>query len=86
MLDNANLVANGVPGQTTGNPTGTFYVYECTDPGGLSANLPTQPYDCEAQTLDLSDGKSDNGAFIFSGGARSLSSTFLTRTRLARPP
>jgi hypothetical protein len=41
VLNNANLVANSVPGQATGNPTGAFYFEECTDPGGTVANLPT---------------------------------------------
>jgi len=67
VLDNANLVAHGVPGQTPGNPLGIYYVYECTDPGGLPANLPTQPQNCEAATVELTDQKSSNGALSLTG-------------------
>ena len=70
VLDNANLVANSVPGQTTGNPTGSFYFEECTDPGGLAANLPTTSSGCEAATDDFtsvqksSDGSFDDPSYI----------------------
>ena len=47
VMNNANLVANNAPGQTTGNTTGSFYLEECIDPGGLTANLPTTTSDCE---------------------------------------
>ena len=63
-LSNANLVANGVPGQTTGDPTGSFYFEECTDPGGLVANLPTTSSGCEAATDDFTSvQKSSDGSF-----------------------
>jgi hypothetical protein len=68
-LSNANLVANSVPGQSTGNPTGDFYFEECTDPGGTTANLPTAPDNCEAATDDFtsvaktSDGSFDNPSY-----------------------
>jgi hypothetical protein len=68
-LSNANLVANSVPGQVTGNPTGDFYFEECTDPGGTTANLPTAPDNCEAATDDFtsvaktSDGSFDNPSY-----------------------
>ena len=52
-LSNANLVANSVPGQATGNPIGAFYFEECTDPDGLTANLPTTSNGCEAATDDF---------------------------------
>ena len=45
VIDTTNLTNNGAP--TTGN----FYVEECTDPGGLSANLPINAAGCEAATL-----------------------------------
>jgi hypothetical protein len=44
-LSQANLTANGAP------TTGLFDIEECTDPGGLAANLPTTPNGCEAATL-----------------------------------
>jgi hypothetical protein len=62
VLNNANLVANGVPGQTPGNPTGFYYIEECSDPDGLVANLPTTPNGCEHSTLDLSQAKSKDGS------------------------
>ncbi len=52
-LSNANLVANSVPGQTTGNPTGAFFFEECTDVGGTVAGLPTTSSGCEAATDDF---------------------------------
>jgi len=45
VMNTTNLTNNGAP--TTGN----FYVEECTDPGGLAANLPTSATGCEAATL-----------------------------------
>ncbi len=62
VLSNANLVAAKVPGQTAGNPTGSFYLEECTDPGGLVANLPTQASNCEEGTIDASVSKTSNGS------------------------
>jgi len=63
-LSNANLVANSVPGQATGNPTGAFYFEECTDPGGLVANLPTTSSGCEAATDDFTSvQKTSDGSF-----------------------
>jgi hypothetical protein len=63
-LSNANLVANAVPGQTTGNPTGAFYFEECTDVGGTTAGLPTTSSGCEAATDDFTSvQKSSDGSF-----------------------
>ena len=45
VIDTTNLTAAGAP------TTGLFYVEECTDPGGLTANLPTADTGCEAATL-----------------------------------
>ncbi len=67
VLSNANLVANNVPGQTTGNPTGNFSVEECIDPGGLVANLPTDASGCEKATEDVSVSKTDDGSFTDTG-------------------
>jgi hypothetical protein len=55
--------------QTCGNPTGFYYEEECSDPGGLAANLPTTPNGCEHGTEDESqaksiDGSSDNTGFL----------------------
>ena len=63
-LSNANLVANSVPGQTTGDPTGAFYFEECTDVGGTVAGLPTTSSGCEAATDDFTSvQKSVDGSF-----------------------
>jgi hypothetical protein len=53
------------PGSTTpsGAATGNFYIEECTDPGGLAANLPTSGSSCENATLDVSVSKTNNGSF-----------------------
>jgi hypothetical protein len=61
-LNNAALVTAKVPGQTTGNATGNFYLEECTDPGGTTANLPTAPSNCEAATKDVSQSISLDGS------------------------
>ncbi len=45
VMNTTNLANNGAP--TTGN----FYVEECTDPQGTTANLPTSATGCEAATL-----------------------------------
>ena len=63
-LSNANLVANSVPEQATGNPVGAFYFEECTDPDGTAANLPTTSNGCEAATDDFTSvSKSLDGSF-----------------------
>jgi Invasin, domain 3/Bacterial Ig-like domain (group 1) len=63
-LSNANLVANAVPGQTTGDPTGSFFFEECTDVGGTTAGLPTTSSGCEAATDDFTSvQKSSDGSF-----------------------
>jgi hypothetical protein len=63
-LSNANLVANSVPGQATGNPVGAFYFEECADPGGTTANLPTTSSGCEAATDDFTSvSKTEDGSF-----------------------
>ena len=61
-LNNAALVTAKVPGQTTGNPTGNFVLEECTDPGGLPANLPTAADNCEVATKDVSQSISLDGS------------------------
>ena len=76
-LNNTSLGDACVPGQfvaptcTGSNPTGTasgvFYIEECTDPGGLVANLPNSASGCEAATDDVSVSKTTNGSFYDSG-------------------
>jgi hypothetical protein len=66
-LNNTNLVANNVPGQSTGNPTGNYYIAMCTDPGGLPANLPTGPSNCEVATQDVSVSTTSDGSFTDTG-------------------
>ena len=63
VLNNANLVANSTPGQSTDNATGSYYIEECTDPGGTTANLPTAASGCEAATIDTSQSKTIDGSF-----------------------
>ena len=67
VLSNASLVTAQVPGQTTGNPTGSFFIEECTDPGGTIANLPTTASGCESATDDFSTSKTVDGSFSDSG-------------------
>ena len=68
VLSNANLVANQVPGQTTGSASGYYYIIECADPGGTIANLPTLPNQCEQGTEDGSSSpKSLDGSFTDTG-------------------
>jgi hypothetical protein len=60
VISTAALSAAGAP--TTGN----FSVYECTDPGGTVANLPTTPSGCEPDTV-ASVAKTPTGAVSLSG-------------------
>ncbi|MGO8862365.1 MAG: beta strand repeat-containing protein [Acidimicrobiales bacterium] len=47
VMNSSSLAAVGDPSPSSGN----FYVEECTDPGGTTANLPTNATGCEATTL-----------------------------------
>jgi hypothetical protein len=58
--DNANYAANNVPGQASG-ATGDFYLEECIDPGGTTANLPTTASECEGATDDFTQAKTNDG-------------------------
>jgi hypothetical protein len=62
VIDTTNLTAAGAP------TTGLFYMEECTDPGGTSANLPTTQSGCEAATLATTP-KTSNGAFNLTGSS-----------------
>ncbi len=68
-LNNATLCESqyAALGQTCGNPSGDYYIEECTDPGGLSTSLPTTPSGCEHGTEDQSQAKSVNGNFNDTG-------------------
>ena len=68
-LSNATLCESqyAALGQTCGNPSGDYYIEECTDPDGLTANVPTTPDGCEHGTEDQSQAKSLNGNFNDTG-------------------
>ncbi len=51
-----------VPAIPTLYQSGNYYLEECTDPGGTTANLPTSPSGCESATL-LTVGKTSTGGF-----------------------
>jgi hypothetical protein len=60
-LNAANLSANDIG-------AGNYYIIECADPGGTTANLPTQTNQCEGGTEDgLSSPHSSDGSFSDSG-------------------
>jgi 5-hydroxyisourate hydrolase-like protein (transthyretin family) len=61
VMDEANLAANSAP--TSGN----FYFAECTDPGGLAANLPTAASGCESATISVAALKSSDGSATLEG-------------------
>lgn len=67
VLSNANLVANNVPGQTTGDPTGNYYIEECTDLGGTVGAIASSASGCEPATDDLTISKTSDGSFTDSG-------------------
>jgi hypothetical protein len=67
VLNNTNLVNNNVPGQTAGNPTGDYYIEECTDPGGTVGAIASTATGCEPATDDFTTSKTTNGAFTDSG-------------------
>jgi hypothetical protein len=68
-LSNANLCQSqyAALNQTCGNPTGFYYIEECTDPGGLATSLPTTPNGCEHGTEDESQPKSIDGSLDDAG-------------------
>jgi len=68
-LSNATLCESqyAALNQTCGNPTGFYYIEECTDPDGLVANLPTTPNGCEHGTEDESQPKSMDGSLTDPG-------------------
>jgi hypothetical protein len=65
-LSNATLCESqyAALNQTCGNPTGFYYIEECTDVGGV---LPTTPNGCEHGTLDESQPKSMDGSLDDTG-------------------
>ena len=68
-LSNATLCESqyAALNQTCGNPTGFYYVEECSDPDGLVANLPTTSNGCEHGTEDQSQPKSMDGSLDDTG-------------------
>jgi hypothetical protein len=70
-LSAANLASVSTPGCTgTGSTaicSGVYYIEECTDPGGLSTNLPTTMSGCESATDNFSASKSSNGSLTVDG-------------------
>lgn len=59
-LNPANLSSHQIP-------QGDFAIIECEDPGGTTANLPTQASNCESGTEDQSVPQSSDGSFNDSG-------------------
>ena len=57
VLSTAGQTAAGAPA-----PNGTYYFEECEDPGGSTANLPTNFNGCEAGTLVTVAGNTTTGA------------------------
>ena len=52
-----------------GFPSGAvaIKVVECGDPGGLAANLPTKPSNCDYSTVDSIPGANVDGSFVIKG-------------------
>ena len=61
-MDNASLVAAGFPSGAV-----TIKFLECADPGGLVANLPTKPSECEPGTIHSISGANANGSMSLTG-------------------
>ena len=61
-LDTASLEAAGFPSGSV-----SIKFLECSDPGGLAANLPTKPSECEPGTIDSISGANANGSISLTG-------------------
>ena len=61
-MDNAALVAAGFPSGAV-----SIKALECADPGGLVANLPTKPTECDPNTIDSIAGANSDGSMNFTG-------------------
>lgn len=67
-LSSAALFAAGDPNcSSSTNCSGSYYVEECTDPGGAPGNVPTSATGCESLTLSANATKTSTGAFTLSG-------------------
>ncbi len=74
VISASSLFTAGTPGCTqlsavpppTYSCSGNYYVEECTDSGGLIANLPTAATGCEAATLSTG-GKNSDGHLALTG-------------------
>ena len=61
-MDNASLVAAGFPSGAV-----SIKALECADPGGITANLPTKPSECDPNTISSIAGANADGSFNFTG-------------------
>ena len=61
-MDNASLVAAGFPSGAV-----SIKALECADPGGLVANLPTKPTECDPNTIDSIVGANSDGSMSITG-------------------
>jgi len=65
----ANSTMNQASLEAAGFPSGAVAIkaLECSDPGGLVANLPTKPSECQADTIDSISGANADGSFNING-------------------
>jgi hypothetical protein len=61
VISTTNLAADGY------STSGDYYVEECTDLGGTTANLPQTSSGCESLTVNASALKTSSGGFTLSG-------------------
>jgi len=59
-MNNASLTAAGFPSGAV-----AIKALECADPGGLVANLPTKPTECQPDTVDSIPGAATDGSMNF---------------------
>ncbi len=65
----ANATLSSANRASAGFPSGAvaIKVVECADPGGLTANLPKKPDQCDYNTVDSMPGAEVDGSFIMNG-------------------
>ena len=65
----ANSTLTATNRAKAGFPSGAvaIKVVECADPGGLAANLPTKPSNCDYNTVDSIPGANVDGSFVMKG-------------------
>ena len=59
-MDNTSLTNAGFPSGAV-----SIKALECADPGGLAANLPTKPSECDANTISSISGANTDGSMNF---------------------